>query len=377
MSFAVSAICRPATPAAVVRGAAASAFRSLSSATASAPPASASSTAAAAGTPLSVARLPDWQGDLTTYTRALVRGIAPDFAAKAVRQKRAGDAGGAPAIDQKKAEAQHAAYTAALSKCVEKVISIPAAQNCPDSVFVEDTAVVVGKTALISRPGHASRRGEVDGVEAALREAGFRTIRAAAPATVDGGDVLFTGREFFVGLSKRTNREGAEAIARAFPGFRVTAVPLAALASEPRTAIPRTVAAAAKATSSTSSSSSSSSPALHLKSIVTMAGPDTLLVADSDLGRSVAFYMQDHSGVGRAARAGGKGLAFVLVPDQDAANVVAVNGTILMQPAAHFPETAEAVFAYAGNAGLSVVEVDTCELAKADGALTCCSILLQ
>jgi dimethylargininase len=353
---------------ALVRSTAAApvASRARFSAQASAP----STAPAAAGAAASASPLLHWQSGTLAYKRALVRGLAPSFAQSAVRR------GGAPSstntssssIDQSKAEAQHAAYTAALRACLGsggEVLSIPPAEGCADSVFVEDTAVVVGRTALLTRPGHPSRRGEVAGVGEALRAAGLNVVRLDAPgATLDGGDVLFTGREFFVGLSSRTNSLGVEAVGRAFPGVRVTAVPLRDLARD------------APARDRIVRARTGQQEALHLKSLASMLGPDTVAVADTHLGRAVAFFMQDASGVPRAVRRAGGRVSFVLLPDEAAANVVSVNGTVLVQPAALYPASAEVLYGFAAETGARLVEVDTSELAKADGALSCCSILL-
>lgn len=281
-----------------------------------------------------------------TYSRALIRGLSPDFAVKAIR-KHTPDA---QAIDQAKATTQHVEYSNALREILgaQTVIEIPAEAGCPDSVFVEDTVVVAGGTALITNPGHSKRVAETEGVASALHQLGnIRVSRMlGGREKLDGGDVLFTGREFFVGLSNRTNKYGVEALARAFPGYRVSAVPLG-------------------------------NSALHLKSVMSMLGPNTIVAADHELGRTLAFFIQDNNGVSKALRSAGRALQFVLVPDEKAANVVHVNGTILMQPAAQYPASAHAIQQFADDEGFKVVEVDTSELAKADGALTCCSVLLK
>ena len=318
-------------------------------------------------------------------SRALVRELAPSFAADALRRS----APGAPPIDQALAALQHARYVAALgaalalapapappasasasaSAAPRGVTLIPHAAGCADSVFIEDTAVVVGGTALVTRPGHPARRGETAGVRLALEAAGLRVVEAAAPARLDSGDVLFTGREFFVGLSRRSNAAGCEALGRAFPGVRVTAVPLARL-------LPRQQVSKKGRASGVGVGAERADAALHLKSVCSLLGPDTLAVADSELGRALAFFLQDASGVPRAARLAGRRLAFVLVPDEAAANVLFVNGAVLHQPRARFPRSFEALDDFARAAGVALVEVDTSELAKADGALTCCSVLL-
>src|SRR5919112_2002535 len=128
-------------------------------------------------------------------------------------------------IDARLAARQHRAYCDALRACGASVVTLPPAEGLPDSVFVEDTAVVLEEVAVLTRPGVESRRGEVSLIEpevARLRP----VVRVEPPATLEGGDVLRLGRTLYVGLSPRTNAEGAEALRRlAAPhGYEVVAV---------------------------------------------------------------------------------------------------------------------------------------------------------
>ncbi len=308
-------------------------------------------------------------------TRAFVRALAPDFAAAALRS----DASGAP-IDGARAAAQHGAFVAAVRAALgggaDAVTELAAAPGCADSVFVEDTAVVLGGRAFLTAPGAPSRAGEVAGVRAALERAGVPVVGAlplGGRATLDGGDVLFTGREVFVGLGARTNAAGAAALRAAFPGLRVTDVPLGALGADvaraERARLAHPSAAAARAAIARTP--------LHLKSLVTVVGDDTLVVPDSPLGRAVAHALADTSGVPRAVRAGGGKLSFVLVPAAEAAaaNAVLVNSTLLIRSAAEAPGAARELSEYAAGVGLTAVQLDMSELAKADGALSCCALL--
>jgi dimethylargininase len=304
-----------------------------------------------------------------TYRGALVRALAPDFAEAALRPA------GAEPIDGALARAQHAAYVAALSAALPagSVMELPAAAGCPDSVFLEDTAVVVGGRALLARPGAPSRRGEPAAVGDALRSLGYAVHTMVAPAMLDGGDVLYTGREVFVGVSARTNALGAEALRAALPGLRVTAVPLAELAAGAargvRHRLAHTSAAAERA------EELSQCTPLHLKSLITAVGKDTLAVAEGALGTAVAHAVQAASGVPRSVRRAGGAVSFVLVK-QPACNAVLVNGTLLVRARDEGAAGHAALAAYAADEGLKVVELNMSELAKADGALSCCSILL-
>lgn len=110
-----------------------------------------------------------------------------------------------PPIDIAEARAQHAAYLAALADLGAEVVTIAADEEHPDCVFIEDTAVVAGEVAVITRPGAPSRQGEVTAVAAAL--AGRLDLhRMPAPATLDGGDCLRLGNTIYVGRSARTVR---------------------------------------------------------------------------------------------------------------------------------------------------------------------------
>src|SRR5688572_7023332 len=112
-------------------------------------------------------------------------------------------------IDVAKAIAQHKAYRECLAELGARIVSLPAEPGLPDAVFVEDAAVVLDEIAVIANMGAASRRGEVVSVAEAL--ARYRPIEyLKAPATLDGGDVMRIERTLFVGLSRRTNRQGVE-----------------------------------------------------------------------------------------------------------------------------------------------------------------------
>jgi dimethylargininase len=228
-------------------------------------------------------------------------------------------------IDLGRARAQHAAYEEALAALGCAVERLPEEPELPDAVFVEDTAVVLDELAVVTRPGAASRRGETAAVAAAL--AAHRPVaHAEVPATLDGGDVLRLGRTLFVGLGGRTNRAGVEALrALAAPlGYTVRAVPFKGC--------------------------------LHLKSAATVVAPDTVLLNPSWV--AAAFF-------GRVA------LVEVDEAEPFAGNVLRLAGTVVM--AAGAPRTRARLEAR----GVSVVEVDLSELAKAEGAVTCCSLVFE
>ena len=222
------------------------------------------------------------------------------------------------------------------------MVSLPADEVHPDCIFVEDNAVVIGRTALITRSGAPSRRGEVGPVHAALRNLGIATVEMSAPATLDGGDVIVVPGHIFVGESSRSNVEGAAALAATFPSHTVTRVPVAG--------------------------------ALHLKSMLSWAGPEVGFVVGDSLPALAALQRLQ-------AIIGGNGdcaWQAHVVPDAVAANVLRVGDTVyyhanFAQSRPHFQRMADT---FRGD-GVDFVGLDLSELNKADAALTCCSLLVD
>jgi len=228
-------------------------------------------------------------------------------------------------IDPALAAGQHRSYEAALAHLGCMVERITPAPELPDSVFVEDAAVALDEIAVIARPGAESRRTEVDAVADAMRR--YRPIATiTSPGTLDGGDVLRLGRTLYVGQSGRTNDEGIAQLRRhAGPhGYSVRAL--------------------------------RPTGCLHLKTAVT-AVSDHAVLLNPDWIATAAF----------------DGLEVITVHPEEpfAANVVRVGDAVLT--AAAFPRTRRIMEAH----GITVHVVDVSELAKAEGAVTCCSILLE
>src|SRR5919107_1978698 len=128
-------------------------------------------------------------------------------------------------IDAERAALQHRGYCDALRACGARVLTLPPADELPDSVFVEDTAIVLDEVAVLTRPGVESRRGEVSLIEPDVTRL-RPVVRVEPPATLEGGDVLRLGRTLYVGLSPRTNAEGVDSLRRhvAPHGYEVVAV---------------------------------------------------------------------------------------------------------------------------------------------------------
>jgi dimethylargininase len=225
--------------------------------------------------------------------------------------------------DYEKALAQHAAYVEALRDCGLAVQVLEADEAFPDSVFIEDAAVLSGKAAVVTRPGAPSRRGEETAVAQALRSSYPHLETISAPGTVEGGDVLRAGDHFYVGHSGRTNAEGIRQLTAILAkyGYPVTAVPLRGV--------------------------------LHLKTGIAYLENDRLLACGEFL---------DHPLLS----------GFEIVPvdpaEAYAANSLWLNGRVLVP--AGFPRTQAAV----ARLGYEVVSVDVSEFRKLDGGLSCLSL---
>ena len=139
--------------------------------------------------------------------KALVRRPSPRLAEGIVTHIERSD------VDVELAFAQWERYVATLADAGFEIVELPRADDCPDGVFVEDVLVVDGDLAVVTRPGAEPRRRETDGLAELVASLDFRVSKLAAPATLDGGDVLALGKTVFVGLGGRTNREGASQLA--------------------------------------------------------------------------------------------------------------------------------------------------------------------
>jgi len=223
------------------------------------------------------------------------------------------------------ARAQHAAYERTLAEVGCRVERLPASDDMPDSVFIEDTAVVFDELAVLMRPGAPSRRPEVAAVGTRLGH--WRPIHPIeAPGTIDGGDVLTVGRRVFVGRSARTNDAAIDQLRRILAphGYTVEAVDVRGC--------------------------------LHLKSAVTAIGDDRLLV-NPEWVPSGAFDAFE---------------CVAIDPSEPyAANGLRV-GAHVVYPSS-FPNTAERLARH----GVQLALVDVTELQKAEGAVTCCSVIFR
>ena len=228
-------------------------------------------------------------------------------------------------IDLPRARQQHALYERALQELGLALLSLPEERELPDSVFVEDTALVLDECAILLRPGADSRRPETDSMAEVLSR--FRPLhRLQAPARVDGGDILRLGRRMYIGLSQRTDEAATEQIRSCLRPFdyMVEAVRV--------------------------------NGCLHLKSAVTEVGPGTVLVNPEWIDP------RHFADVG----------CIEIDPSEPyAANALRVGETVLFPEA--FPLTASRL----RKAGVQTRALPSDELAKAEGALTCCSLIFR
>ncbi len=228
-------------------------------------------------------------------------------------------------IDVAKAIADHERYEAALRSLGARVIRAPEEPTLPDAVFVEDTALVLDDVAIITRPGAPSRRPEIESMARVL--SAYRSLqRIQPPGTLDGGDVMAVGRKIYVGLSSRTNHEGIAQLDTHLSvwGYEVIPVPVTGC--------------------------------LHLKSAVTQAADNLLLINDRWVSPECFASLE----------------IMTVAPSEPAgANALRI-GTAVIYPT-HHPETAERL----DRAGVRVVPVPCTELAKAEGGVTCCSVVFE
>jgi dimethylargininase len=224
-----------------------------------------------------------------------------------------------------KAVAQHLRYIQALEECGLEVTALDADEKYPDSVFIEDTAVVTARCAILARPGADSRRGEVHSVEEVLSGRYETIARIIDPGTLDGGDVLQVGDHFYIGLTSRTNREGAGQLAEILGGYGYGV------------------------------SFVESREYLHLKSGVSYLGDNVLVVA-GELATKGEFEEFDRIVVGSH--------------EEYCANCIRVNDCVLV------PAGFERANAQIAARGYELIELEMSEFRKVDGGLSCLSLRL-
>ena len=218
---------------------------------------------------------------------------------------------------------QHQQYQSILSSLGCEIVTVPTESDLVDSVFIEDTAMVLDEVAVMCLPGAKSRRAEVAGVAHVLQQY-RKLVSIQSPGTLDGGDLLRVGKVIYAGLSTRSNRSGIQQLRNivADYGFSVKTV--------------------------------ETMKCLHLKSAVSEVAPDSLLINPDWISRS-AF--------------GNCALIYVDTEEPHAANALRI-GRDVIYPSS-FPRTMEKLVRHSIN----VAPIELSELQKAEGAVTCCSLI--
>jgi dimethylargininase len=227
-------------------------------------------------------------------------------------------------VDAVLAAKQHDLYVEAIANAGWAIREVVHADALPDSAFVEDTVVVCGGLAVLTRPGAAERRAELAGTEEAVRALGLELARIEAPGTLDGGDVLRVGTTLYAGRGRRTNAEGIDQLHRlvAPRGLAVVPVPLHRV--------------------------------LHVKSAVTALPDGTVIAADPSLLDTSPFP------------------SVRTVPEEAGTHVILLGGDrVLMATSA--PRSAELF----DDWGFDVIAVDIGEFEKMEGCVTCLSVLID
>lgn len=228
-------------------------------------------------------------------------------------------------IDIETARVQHREYVKTLAQLGCQVIELPEEPDLPDSVFVEDTAFILPEVAVITRPGADSRKPETKSIIKALSPH-RPLLHVTEPATLDGGDVLTLGRHIFIGQSTRSNEHAIRQVNDMLKRYGYTATGIAL------------------------------KDCLHLKSAVTRVDDKTLLINKNWVD---------------ASHFDGFDLIEVDASEPYAANCLPVKGHIIYPTA--FPKTRRRL----EEKGFSVVNIELGELAKAEGAVTCCSLIVS
>jgi dimethylargininase len=259
------------------------------------------------------------------FTKAIVRRPAPNFLDGLT-------SAGLGAPDYDRALEQHSAYCAALEQCGLELIRLEADERYPDSCFVEDAALIVGRSAahssfaIITRPGALSRQGEVVGIRDVLSRIFPSIFEIQSPGTLDGGDICEAGTHCFIGISERTNEHGAQQLAEilATSGFTHSLVDTSGI-----------------------------SGLLHLKSGLSYLGDNTLIVTEA-LAMCDEFCGYD--------------LIQIDPGDEYAANCIEVNRRVLIAAGyARFEAKLRA-------SGYETIALDMSEFRKMDGGLSCLSL---
>ncbi|KAF5282692.1 hypothetical protein FQA39_LY17499 [Lamprigera yunnana] len=253
-------------------------------------------------------------------------------------------------VNLDEARKQHETYVRLLREIGLDVIELPPDESLPECVFVEDTAVVCNGTALITRPGSPQRVKEVETIRVVLKkELDLPIIEMSDPsAKLDGGDVLFTGREFFVGISDWTNEAGARAVAASFPEYPCTPIKV--------NKIPILI---------WNKFNLQVSNKKHLKSLITVGGCDLLCVGSSKEAQDVLKRMEREATFGYQT---------LTLPEDEAANVLFLNGTLIHKSTEEIPESFKV---FANKIDYPRRSLNFSQLSKGSSGLTSSCLLVR
>lgn len=216
------------------------------------------------------------------------------------------------------------------------VIELQSDDTLPDSTFIDSNSVICNGTALIAKPYLISRKKEADIVKSVLRKEMLNIVEIKDEvATLDASDVFFTGREFFVGLSKRTNILGAKSVASAFPEYPVALIKLKKSYNQ-------------------------------LKAYVSIAGPDILAIGTSEIAREILKQMKELAEY--------KKYQIISIPDHGAVNCFYANNTLIHCSKEELPNSAKI---FANKINFTRIELKNKEFDKVNKYLTCRSILFN
>ena len=218
---------------------------------------------------------------------------------------------------------QHQSYIDSLKKCGLDVLILEPCEEYPDSTFVEDVALITPNCTIITRPGASSRKGEVHQIESILKQKFSNIEQIEEPGTIEGGDIMMVGDHYYIGLSERTNLEGAKQIIQILNKYGM------------------------------SGSTISLKKVLHLKTGLSYLEENNLVVCGEFIAESsLERYNQ------------------IEIPEKEsyAANCIWVNESVII-PKGH-PTTKKRI----ENSGYRVLETDVSEFQKLDGGLSCLSL---
>jgi dimethylargininase len=242
-------------------------------------------------------------------------------------------------IDINEADKQHQNYIDVLKNICreENMVILDYDNKYPDCCFIEDILIVIYDILIITNPGAESRKGEIIDVEKYIRDNYDENniFNIMASGTLDGGDVLIVENDIFIGITKRTNIDGFNQVKNILKNkTKYNIYPIYV-------------------------------ESLHLKSVITYLKNNILIISDCEIGRNVYHQIENICP---------NKYKFIFVPDRTASNILCINDNLIIQD--NFPESEKIFEILAKEYDLNIYKLNMSEFIKADGALTCCSVIL-